>query len=183
MIEAIRNALVLPDLRRKIVFTLLILIVYRAAAHIPVPGVNREALQSFLESGAQGSAIIQFYNLLSGGALANFSVMALGVYPYITASIIFQLLTPLVPQLEELSKEGEAGRNKLNQYQYWVTVPLAFLTGLGQIAIMQQSGVFNSSVGFNLPTITTLMTLTAGTMFAIWLGDLITERGIGNGLS
>ena len=104
MIEAVRNALTLPDLRRKIFFTLLILVAYRAAAHVPVPGVDTQALQNFLESGESGSTIVQFLNLLSGGALANFSVMAMGVYPYITASIIMQLLTPLVPQLQELSR-------------------------------------------------------------------------------
>lgn len=100
MIEAIRNALTLPDLRRKILFTVLVLIAYRAAAHVPVPGVDGAALERFLQSGEQGSTIVQFLNLLSGGALARFSVMAMGVYPYITASIIIQLLTPLVPQLQ-----------------------------------------------------------------------------------
>src|SRR5688572_7945129 len=187
MIEAIRNALVLPDLRRKIVFTLLILIVYRAAAHIPVPGVNREALQSFLESGAQGSAIIQFLNLLSGGALANFSIMAMGVYPYITASIILQLLTPLVPQLQELSKEGEQGRNRINLYTHWLTVPLALLQAYGQVIFIQSSvpGILNN-FGFGvspLSTITILITMATGTMIAVWLGELITEQGVGNGVS
>lgn len=178
MLQAVQNAFRLPDLRYKILFTLGILTIYRFAAHIPVPGIDRVALEQFFQS----SAISQFYNLLSGGALANFSILAMGVYPYITASIIFQLLTPLVPALEELSKEGEQGRKRLDQYTYWLTVPLAFLQGLGQVAIMQQAQVF-SDFGFNLASIATLMSLTAGTMFAIWLGELITERGIGNGLS
>lgn len=187
MLEAIRNALTLPDLRRKIVFTLLILIVYRAAAHVPVPGVDGAALQRFLESGAEGSTIVQFLNLLSGGALARFSIMAMGVYPYITASIIIQLLTPLIPQLEELSKEGEQGRNKINMYTHWLTVPLALLQAYGQIVFIQNSvpGVL-TSFGFGidpLGTIATLITMTAGTMVAVWMGELITEQGVGNGVS
>ncbi len=187
MIEAIRNALTLPDLRRKIVFTLLILIAYRAAAHVPVPGVDGAALQRFLESGNEGSTIVQFLNLLSGGALARFSVMAMGVYPYITASIIIQLLTPLIPQLQELSKEGEQGRNKMNMYTHWLSVPLAALQAYGQVVFIQNSvpGVL-TNFGFSvdpLATIATLITMTAGTMVAVWLGELITEQGVGNGVS
>ncbi len=187
MIEAVRNAVMLPDLRRKIVFTLLILVVYRAAAHVPIPGVDGSALQRFLASGGQGSTIVEFLNLLSGGALANFSVMAMGVYPYITASIILQLLTPLVPQLEELSKEGEQGRNKINLYTHFLTVPLAILQGYGQVIFMQNSveGVV-PHFGFGidpLATVSTLLTMTAGTMLAVWMGELLTEQGIGNGLS
>jgi preprotein translocase subunit SecY len=187
MIEAIRNAFTLPDLRRKIVFTLLILVAYRAAAHIPVPGVDSQALQNFLESGEGGSTIVQFLNLLSGGALANFSVMAMGVYPYITASIIMQLLTPLVPQLQELSKEGEQGRNKINLYTHWLTVPLAFLQAYGQVIFIQSSvpGIL-TNFGFGidpLSTLATLITMVAGTMVAVWMGELITEQGVGNGVS
>ncbi len=178
MLQAVRNAFRLPDLRAKILLTLGVLVIYRLAAHVPVPGVNQEALANFFQDNTLG----QLYNLLSGGALANFSVMAMGVYPYITASIIIQLLTPLVPHLDELSKEGEQGQNRRNQYTHWLTVPLAFLTGVGQIAIMRQAGVF-PDFGFNLPSIATLLALTAGTMFAVWLGELITERGIGNGVS
>ncbi len=187
MIDAIRNALTLPDLRRKIFFTLLILVAYRAAAHVPVPGVDGEALQQFLQSGQESSTIVQFLNLLSGGALARFSVMAMGVYPYITASIIIQLLTPLIPQLQELSKEGEQGRNKMNLYTHWLTVPLALLQAYGQVVFIQQSvpGVL-TGFGFSvdpLATLTTLITMTAGTMVAVWMGELITEQGVGNGVS
>ncbi len=187
MLEAIRNAFTLPDLRRKIVFTLLILIVYRAASHVPVPGVDSQALQDFLESGSQGSTIVQFLNLLSGGALARLSVMAMGVYPYITASIIIQILTPLVPQLQELSKEGEQGRNKITLYTYFLTVPLAMLQAYGQVIFIQGSipGVM-TNFGFGidpLATLATLITMTAGTMIAVWMGELITEQGIGNGVS
>lgn len=182
MLEAVRNAFRLPDLRMKILFTLGILVVYRLAAHIPVPGVDQAALNQFLQNNPLGA----FYDLLSGGALANFSVMAMGVYPYITASIAIQLLTPIIPALQELSKEGEQGRNKINQYTYYATVPLAVLQGAGQAALMRQAGVlpdFGFGPGMVLPTIATLLALTAGTMFALWLGELITERGIGNGIS
>ncbi|RME70834.1 MAG: preprotein translocase subunit SecY, partial [Chloroflexi bacterium] len=187
MIEAIKNALTLPDLRRRIFLTLLILVVYRAAAHVPVPGVDGAALQRFLESGSQGSTIVQFLNLLSGGALARLSVMAMGVYPYITASIVMQLLTPLIPALEELSKEGEQGRNKLNLYTYWLSVPMALLQAYGQVVFIQSSipGVLDN-FGFSvdpLATIATLITMTAGTMFAVWLGEIISEQGVGNGVS
>ena len=184
MLEAIRNAFLLPDLRRKIVFTLLILVAYRAAAHVPVPGVDGAALQQFLESGDDGSTIVQFLNLLSGGALANFSVMAMGVYPYITASIIMQLLTPLIPQLQELSKEGEQGRNKISLYTHWITVPLAFLQAYGQVIFIQSSvpGIL-ADFGFGInpfATLATLITMVAGTMVAVWMGELISEQGVGN---
>ena len=114
MLAALRNAFTLPDLRRKLLFTLLILIIYRFAAHIPVPGVDLPKLRDVFAN----SQFLGFLNLLSGGALRNFSILAMGVYPYITATIIFQLLTPLVPRLKELAEEGEAGRQKLTQYQY-----------------------------------------------------------------
>lgn len=188
MIEAIKNAIILPDLRRKILFTLLILLVYRAGAHIPIPGVDSTALQNFLNAGEGGGAvIIQFLNLLSGGALVNFSIMAMGVYPYITASIIMQLLNPLVPKLQELAKEGEQGRNKITMYTYLLTVPLAILQAYGQ-AVFMQNIVSGMLVDFGptvnpLSTITILLTMTAGTMIAVWLGEMITEKGIGNGVS
>ena len=187
MIESIRNAFTIPDLRRKIVFTILILIVYRAAAHVPVPGVDRLALESYLERGGQGSTVIEFLNLLSGGALAQLSVMAMGVYPYITASIIMQLVTPLIPQLQELSKEGEQGRNKITMYTYWLAVPLALLQAYGQVIFIQSNipGVL-THFGFAvspLATIATLLTMAAGTMLAVWMGELITEQGVGNGVS
>jgi preprotein translocase subunit SecY len=187
MVEAIRNSLALPDLRRKILFTILILIAYRAGSHIPVPGVDATALRQFLESGTQGSSIVVFLNLLSGGALANFSVMAMGVYPYITASIIMQLLTPLIPQLQELSKEGEQGRNKINMYTHWLTVPLAVVQAYGQVFFIQSSvpGIL-TDFGFGINPLTTmaiLITMTAGTMVAVWMGELITEQGVGNGVS
>jgi preprotein translocase subunit SecY len=182
MLQAVRNAFILPDLRRKLLFTFLILVVYRLASHVPVPGIDPEALRRVFES----NQLLGFLDLLSGGAMSSFSVMAMGVYPYITASIIMQLLQPIIPQLEELAKEGEAGRNKINQYTHLLTVPLAFLTGFGQATLLQRQGVisnFGLAPATLLPTLATLTTLTGGTVFAIWLGELISEQGIGNGIS
>jgi len=182
MLQAVANAFKLPDLRRKILFTLGILVVFRFAAHVPIPGVNTEALRQLFQT----NQFLGLLNMFSGGAMSDFSVMAMGVYPYITASIIFQLLQPIIPQLEELAKEGEAGRNRLNQYQHLLTIPLAFLQGYGQCVVLQRSGVlsnFGLSRSTLLPTLATLVTLSAGTMLAIWLGELIDEQGIGNGIS
>jgi preprotein translocase subunit SecY len=191
MIQALRNAMTLPDLRRKLLYTLLILIIFRLAAHVPVPGVDREALEQLLAGTGGASQLFNLLDLLSGGAVSNFSVMANSVYPYITANIIFSLLQPIFPQLEKLAQEGEAGRRKLNQWQYYITIPLAMLSAFGQARYFS-AGVTSQPVlpnfGFSspenvLPTISVLVAMTAGTMFAIWLGDLITEQGIGNGLS
>ena len=166
------------------------LIIYRLLANIPVPGVNLQAWLSFT-SQQTGNAVVDFLDLLSGGAVSNFSVMAMGVYPYITASIIIQLLTPIIPQFEELQSEGESGRNKLNRYTYYLTVPLAFLQGIGQIRLVGTSltgGVESIMPNFGLgpqllPTLTTLIAMVGGTMFAIWIGERITEEGVGQGIS
>jgi preprotein translocase subunit SecY len=187
MIEAVRNAFRLPDLRRKLLITLGILVVYRLASHIPVPGVNREALSTIF----QQNQLLGLLNLLSGGALSNFSVMAMGVYPYITASIIVQLLIPIIPSLQDMQKEGEAGRTKLNQYTNILTIPLALLQAFGQSSLLANpgataAGAVLSEFGFRthpLQTVVILASLTAGTMLAMWLGQLITEQGIGNGVS
>jgi preprotein translocase subunit SecY len=186
MVQAVRNAFALPDLRRKLLITIGILIIYRMAAHVPVPGVNTEELKRALDPGASGvGQLVGILDLLSGGLVANFSVMAMGVYPYVTASIIFSLLQPIIPRLAEIAKEGEAGRNKLNRYQYYLTVPLAALQAVGQIRILESQTTVPiiRDFGLNLTGISTIVTMTAGTMFAIWLGELITEQGIGNGLS
>jgi preprotein translocase subunit SecY len=188
MVEAVRNVFALADLRRKLLITIGILVIYRMAAHVPVPGVDSEALKNVLDPGSSSGGVGQLVgllDLLSGGLVANFSVMAMGVYPYVTASIIFQLLVPIIPRLEELQKEGEAGRNKLNQYQYYLTVPLAALQAVGQIRLLESgtSQPIIQNFGLNLTGVTTVVTMTAGTMFAIWLGELISEQGIGNGLS
>ena len=191
MIEAVLNAFRLPDLRRKLLITFGILILYRFAANIPLPGVNREVLAGAF-SGADGEGGIQtllsFLNFFSGGGLAQMGVMALGVYPYITSSIIMQLLTPIVPALEELSKEGDQGRQKINQYTYWLTVPLALLQGITQATLLnrQFTGLL-TDWGFSgtalLTSLTLIIGMTAGTLFAVWLGQLLTEQGVGNGVS
>lgn len=187
MIQAVRNALVLPDLRRKLLYTLLILVVYRLGAHVPVPGVNQEALQQITGGARQ---FLDLLDMLSGGAVTSFSVMANGVYPYITATIIMQLLTPIIPKLERMMAEGKTGQEKINQWTYYITIPLGLLQAVGQIRIINAGSRIPvlPQFGFDTPenilsTISVLVAMTAGTMFAIWLGGLITEQGIGNGLS
>ncbi len=182
MLEALRNAFRLRDIRQRLLFTLGILIILRLAAHVPLPNVDPEKLKQVFEQ----NQLLGMLDLFSGGAMANFSVMALGVYPYITASIIMQLLTPLVPALEALQKEGEAGRNKLNQYQYYLTIPLAALQAYSAITGLFSRGGVISQWGLRdhfLPTTSTILTLTAGTLLAVWLGELINEVGVGQGLS
>jgi preprotein translocase subunit SecY len=183
MLQAVRNAFNLPELRRKLILTFVILGVYRLASHVPVPNVDPVALRQVFEA----SQLLRFLDMFSGGAMSSFSVMALGVYPYITAQIIMQLLTPIFPQLEALQKEGgDAGRQKLSQYTHLLAIPLALLQGIAQGTLLQRQGVitnFGLSAATLLPTLSTLATLTAGTMFAIWLGELIDRDGIGNGLS
>ncbi len=183
MLQAAINAVKIPDLRAKILFTLGILLLFRFVATIPVPGVNRDALAQLL----QDNQLLGMLNLFSGSTLTNFSVVAMGVYPYITASIIMQLMTPIVPRLSELSREGNQGRQQINKYTNYLTVPLAFLQSFGQAAIMSQAGVLANFGLFDsdtaLRSLAILITLTAGTMFLVWLGQLITEGGIGNGIS
>ncbi len=196
MLQALQNAMRLPDLRRKILFTLLILVIYRIAAHIPVPGVDLAALDAVFDpqNASATSGILNLMNIFSGGALANFSVVAMGVYPYITGSIIMQLLTPLIPQLAALQKEGDQGRRRINQITHWITIPLAFLQGVGQASIMANTSppvlpgynalnMFNPTSPQFVTTWAIMATLVAGTMFALWLGELISEQGIGSGVS
>jgi len=187
MLQAIANAFKLRDLRKKIVFTLVVLVIYRLAAHVPVPGVDPEALRQVF----QQNQLLGLLDMFSGGAMSNFSVMAMGVYPFITAQIVLQLLQPVIPALEALGKEGEAGRQRMNMYTHLIAIPLAAMQGLAQASFLAQSGGaagpvirnFGFRPGMWLPTLATIATLTAGTMFAIWLGELIDEEGIGNGLS
>jgi len=180
LIQSMIDAMRVPDLRSKIVFTMAMLVVFRFVAHVPVPGVDTQALaQAF-----QQQALLGFLDLFSGGALANMSVASLGVYPYITSSIVMQILVPVIPQLKSLSQEGEYGRQKINQYTHWLAVPIAFFQAWGQLTILRQSGVLpDVSFGLNLPTVAILLSMVAGTMFLVWLGELITERGLGNGIS
>jgi len=182
MIDAARNAFRLPDLRRKILFTLFILVIYRLAAHIPVPNVDRTALANLFGQ----NQLLSFIDLFSGGGLSNFSVVAMGVYPYITASIIMQLLVGVVPSLEKLAKEGgEAGRARINQYTHLLTIPLAALQGFGQAFVLSTQGVLTNFglATYPLETISIVVSMTAGTIFAMWLGELISEQGIGSGIS
>jgi preprotein translocase subunit SecY len=180
MFSALLEAFRTPDLRNKILFTLGMLVVFRFLAHVPLPGVDQAQLQNVLA----GSQLLNLLDLFSGGGLARLSVVALGVNPYINASIIMTLLNQTIPALEALSKEGEYGRNKINQYTRILTVPLALLQGIGVAVFMQRSGVLPafgpSDIGL---TLAILASLTAGTLILMWLGELISERGIGNGIS
>ncbi len=183
MFDAARNALKLPDLRRKLLYTLFILVAYQFCTHIVVPGVNRDALNS-LSNGA-GAGLLNVLNLLSGGSVSRFSVFAMGVYPYITAQIILQLLTGVIPRLEAIAREP-GGQDKLNQYTYYLSIPMALLQAIGQVNILQSLSSTPLLPGFGsdfMITATVLLTMTAGTLIAIWLGNLITEQGVGNGLS
>jgi len=177
LIQALFDAFSLPDLRRRLLFTLGMLVVFRFIAHVPLPGVDLEALRELFER----NQLLGMLDLFSGGAMRNFSVAAMGVYPYITASIVMQLLVPVIPTLRNLSQEGEAGRRRINQFTHWLTIPLAALQGYAQLALMRSQGVIGQAAA--LPTITIIVSLTAGTLFLVWLGELITERGIGNGVS
>src|SRR5919199_685662 len=192
MLQAVASALRITELRRKIFFTIGMLLIYRVIAHVPVPYTNASALKGVLEN----SQLLGILNLFSGGALQNFSVAAMGVYPYITASIIVQLLQPLIPRLEEWAKEGEAGRNKINRFQYYLTVPLALLQAYGQTLTFARAtsgsttGLFDPNFQFNilsaqffLPTFMIILSMTAGTLILVWMGELIDEKGIGNGIS
>lgn len=183
MFEAFRNAFRVPEVRNKLLVTALILVIYQFAAHVPVVGVDRTALQSLLDSQAGG--IVGVLNLLSGGAVKNFSVIANGVYPYITASIIFQLLVPIIPRLEAIQREP-GGQEKIQRYTYYLAIPMAILQSIAQINIFAALGGQPIIPGFGtdfILTVSVIATMTGGTMFAIWLGELITEQGIGNGLS
>ena len=180
MFEALLNSFRAPDLRRRILYVAFILLVFRLLAHVPVPGVDREQLRSFL----QDSPIFGLLDLFSGGGLSNFSVVALGVNPYINASIIMQLMTGVVPSLQNLQREGEYGRTKINQYTRYLSVPMALLQAYGFLALLNANRVL--ATPFDLgswETITQIVTLTAGSVVLMWLGELITEKGIGNGVS
>ncbi|MDA0256664.1 MAG: preprotein translocase subunit SecY [Chloroflexi bacterium] len=182
LLEAAIEAFRQPDVRRKILFTLAMLLIFRFVAHVPVPGVDSDTLQDTFDN----NAILGFLNIFSGGALENLSVAALGVYPFITATIVMQLAQPLVPRLAALAREGEAGRNKIQLYTHWLTVPLAAFQGYAQLLLIQQLGGV-SGIGFTgaeaLPTVATLASMIAGTMFLVWLGERISENGVGNGVS
>ncbi len=189
LLKAFVNAFRVPDLRKKILFTLLIIAVYRLGAHIPTPGIDVEEAQRFAQGGASGA--IQLINLFSGGALTQLAVFALGIMPYITSSIIMQLLTVVIPKLEAWQKEGESGTKKITQWTRYLTVLLALLQSTG-LAFLFHNGSITDAAGqpvdfipnftpFNVFLV--VLSLTAGTALIMWLGELVTQRGIGNGMS
>jgi preprotein translocase subunit SecY len=185
MLGGIKNTAALPELRRRLIFTFLMLAVYRIGVQIPTPGINGEALAAFFEKNA--GTLFGMFNMFSGGALENFSIFALGIMPYISASIIIQLLTVVIPQLEALSKEGESGRRKITQYTRYGTVGLSLIQSLFISAGLEgMSGPGGEAIvivpGWQFKLMT-IITLTSGTAFIMWLGEQMTERGIGNGIS
>ena len=183
------------DIRNRLLLTLGLLLLYRLASHVPVPGVNREAVSQIMAGGATGGAgtLVGLLDLLSGGTVSTFSVLAMGVYPYITAQIILQLLVPIIPRLQKIMEEDpRQGRQFMEKWTYYLAVPMAALNAFGQIRLIlslpNPSGIpiltFGTDLGFNLPTLTMIIAMTGGTMFAIWLGELISEYGVRNqGLS
>jgi preprotein translocase subunit SecY len=177
LLQAMFDAFSLPDLRRRILITIGILIVFRFIAHVPLPGVDLTALQNLFSS----NALLGMLDMFSGGAMRRLSVAAMGVYPYITASIVMTLLVPIIPRLKAISEEGEAGRDKINRITHWLTVPLAGLSGYGELVYLQHQGVVSSATPLSM--VSMVVSLIAGTMFLVWLGERITEHGIGNGVS
>ncbi|MDH4320086.1 MAG: preprotein translocase subunit SecY [Desulfobulbaceae bacterium] len=186
MAGGIQNAANIPELRRRVLFTLIMLAVYRTGVQIPTPGINGEALAAFFAKNA--GTLFGMFNMFSGGALEKFSIFALGIMPYISASIIFQLLTVVIPQLEALSKEGESGRRKITQYTRYATVVLSLVQGLfisiglESMAAPGSGAMIVIEPGWSF-RLMTMLTLTSGTAFIMWLGEQMTERGIGNGIS
>ncbi|OQX71776.1 preprotein translocase subunit SecY, partial [Candidatus Parcubacteria bacterium 4484_255] len=171
-LNKIRQVWQIKDLRKKILFVFTMLIIFRIAAHIPLPGVNAANLKDFFAR----NEMLGMLNILSGGAMSNFSIVAMGIAPYITASIIMQLLTMIVPKLEELSKEGSSGRQKINQYSRFLTVPLALVQSYGMLTLLRQSSstIIGDLSFFNIVNI--LIVMLGGTMFLMWIGELITEK-------
>lgn len=179
MIEAIRNAFRIPDLRKKIIFTLGVIALYRVGAHVPVPGVDPDAVTSLV----QGQSALGLLNLFAGGALENFAVFSLGIMPYITATIIMQLLQAVIPAIERWSKEGEAGQRKITQTARYMTLGIALMESIGLLTVFQ-SELAAAGIVFGFATKTVIViSLIAGTAAIMWMGELITQRGIGNGMS
>ncbi|MDQ3842029.1 MAG: preprotein translocase subunit SecY [Actinomycetota bacterium] len=183
MIKALGNAWSVPELRRKLTFTLVMIALYRLGCYVPLPGVNREALSTGLDT--SGNAITGLFGIFTGGAFNNLSVFALGIMPYITASIVMQLLTVAVPRLQELAKEGDTGQQKITQYTRYFTLGLAFIQSFAMVLFFRSgqvfAGVLTDATAVDVYLI--VITLTAGTMLIMWLGELISQRGLGNGIS
>jgi preprotein translocase subunit SecY len=186
LLNAALDAFKIPDLRRTLVFTLAMLVAFRFIAHLPVPGADVAALQRVFDT----NQLAGFFDLFSGGALSSLSVAALGVYPYITAQIIMQIMQPAIPKLQEVAKEGESGRQKINQWTHWLTVPLAMFQAYGTPNLINFSSGGGTPIiknfGFDqdaLGTLAIIISMTAGTMLLVWMGELITQYGVGQGVS
>src|SRR5213083_1529604 len=180
MFSWLSNAWRVPELRKRVLFTALILALYRLGSWIPAPGIDSAQIQNFFSSGGRSQGVFGLLNTFSGSALSRFSIFALGIMPYVTASIILQLLTVVVPTLEQLQKEGESGYAKINQYTRYLTVVLAAAQSTGYAYLFRRQGALNINTG---RMVLIVITLTAGTALLMWLGELITKRGIGNGIS
>lgn len=189
--SAWRFLFISSDIRNRILISIGLLILYRFVAHVPVPGINRLAIEGVMAGSGQGQTLFGLLDLLSGGTVSNFSVLAMGVYPYITAQIILQLLVPIIPALQRrMEEDPREARKWQEKWTYYLAVPMAALQAVGQIRLFEQyatgqgGSILNTPLGLNMATLTTILTMTAGTMFAIWLGELISEYGIKNqGLS
>ncbi len=181
MLQAALNSLKVPELRNKLLFTFGILVAFRFVVAVPVPGIDLRALAGFFE----GNQLLGILNLFSGNALENFSIGAMTVYPYITASIVMTILTPVIPALSNLSKEGEQGRNQIQRITHYLTVPFAMAQAFSQLVLIQQSGAVTGGLSVDnlLLVVTMISSMTAGTLLLVWLGELITQHGIGNGIS
>src|SRR5436189_353310 len=180
MFSWLTNAWRVPELRGRVIFTAVILALYRLGSWIPAPGIDSQSIQTFFNSGGRGQGVFGLLNTFSGSALSRFSIFALGIMPYVTASIILQLLTVVIPTLEQLQKEGESGYAKINQYTRYLTVALAAAQSAGYAYLFRRQGALNINTG---RMVLIIITLTAGTALLMWLGELITKRGIGNGIS
>jgi preprotein translocase subunit SecY len=180
LMQAMIDMVTLPDLRQKILFTVGILVAFRFLTHVPLPGVNLTALQDLFSQ----TPLLGMFDLFSGGAMTRFSIATLGVYPYITASIIMQLLVPVIPRLQAISQEGELGQQRINRITHLLTIPMAALQGYGVLILLRASNADVFTTALTPLTITNwLITMTAASLFLVWLGELITERGVGNGIS
>ena len=179
MIDSLVTAFRAPDIRRKILFTIGILLIFRVLTNVPVPNVNQTQLANLFNS----NQLLGLLDLFSGGGLATASIIGMGVNPYINASIIMQLMQGVIPSLGELAREGEYGRNRINQYTRLLTVPMAFAQGYGFSVLLSANGVIPASPLFSFETLSLLLSFTAGTILLMWLGELISERGLGNGIS
>src|SRR5947208_6975201 len=180
MFSWLTNAWRVPELRRRVIFTAVILGLYRMGSWIPAPGIDSQSIQNFFNTGGRGQGVFGLLNTFSGSALSRFSIFALGIMPYVTASIILQLLTVVVPTLEQLQKEGEAGYAKIQQYTRYLTVALAAAQSTGYAFLFRRSGALQANSG---RMVLIVLTLTAGTTLLMWMGELITKRGVGNGIS